>query len=67
MNERQSWVFNKNNKNVNIILKNFLIEFEYIINCHEILNSLSQHAVNSKNSLPTPLKIVWNRNTDTTK
>ena len=35
MNERLSWVFNKNNKNGNMILKNTLIEFEYIINCRE--------------------------------
>ena len=28
-------MFNKNNKSGNIILKIFLIEFEYIINCHE--------------------------------
>ena len=35
MNERQSRVFNKNNKNGNMILKNFLVGFEYIISCLE--------------------------------
>ena len=33
----------------------------------KIVTSLSQHVIDRKKPLPTPLKVVWNRNTDTTK